>query len=86
MSRIVVPLNLFEYDKTRKQLKIASEYFGMPAEFDVTSHHTGQTVKFIPIGPDHRLFDQDGWDGEQQIYEPVTPVPNVDVCIVYNQW
>ena len=84
--RKVVPLQLCEYDKKRKVLKLASEYFGMPSEFFVLSHHTGKEVRFTPVGPEDVLFDEDQWDGEQQIYRPVGHVPNVDYMVIYNQW
>lgn len=43
----------------------------LPAFVQVMSHHTGKIVKFQPIRIDHPKFDQDHWDGEQQIYEPI---------------
>lgn len=81
-----VPLRLCEFDKNRKVLKLASEYFGMPTEFFVESHHSGKSVRFTMIGPEDVLFDQDGWDGEQCIYRPVGNVPNVDHMVIYHQW
>lgn len=81
-----VSLQLCEYDKNRKVLKLASEYFGMPRQFFVTSHHTGKTVRFVVVGPEDKLFDQDQWDGVQQIYRPVGDIPNVDHMVIYNQW
>ena len=81
-----VPLKFCEYDKKRKVLKLASEYFGMPLTFFVESHHTGNKVRFVPVTPADKLFDEDGWDGEQQIYRPVGNVPGVDHMVIYNQW
>jgi hypothetical protein len=81
-----VSLHLCEYDRTRRILKLASEYMGMPPEFLVTSHHTGKQVRFTRVNHLDTLFDQDGWDGEQQIYRPVDRVPNVDHMIIYNQY
>jgi hypothetical protein len=81
-----VGLKLCEYDKTRKVLKLASEYFGMPSEFFVRSHHTGKEVRFTVVGPEDKLFDQDQWDGEQQIYRPVGNVPGVDYMVIYHQY
>jgi len=83
---IRVDLKLCEYDKTRKVLKLASEYYGMPAEFLVVSHHTGKEVRFTVIGEYDKLFDHDQWDGEQQIYRPVGDVPGVDHLVIYNQY
>ena len=69
-----VSLQLCEYDKKRKVLKLASEYFGMPRTF------------FVTVSPEDRLFCQDGWDGEMQIYRPVGNVPGVDHMVIYHQW
>ena len=89
MSRMECPtieLNLCEYDKTRKVLKLSSEYFGMPAKFDVRSHHTGKVIRFLPVQLGDKLFDYDQWDGEQQIYRPVDDVPGVDHMVISHQW
>ena len=82
----LVDLKFCEYDKTRKVLKLASEYFGMPLTFGVRSHHTGKIVRFVPVNPADPLFDEDHWDGEQQIYRPVGNVPGVDYMVIYNQY
>ena len=81
-----VDLKFCEYNRDRKVLKLASEFFGMPKEFYVKSHHTGKEVRFVAVGPEDKLFDQDQWDGEQQIYRPVGDVPNVDHMIIYHQF
>ena len=81
-----VSLKFCEYDKNRRVLKLASEFFGMPSEFFVKSHHTGKEIRFTVVGPEDVLFDQDQWDGEQQVYRPVGTVPNVDHMVIYHQW
>ena len=81
-----VELSRCEYDKNRKVLKLASEFFGMPRQFYVHSQHTDKTVRFVVVGPEDKLFDPDQWDGEQQVYRPVGHVPNVDHMVIYNQW
>ena len=81
-----IPLEACEYDKTRKVLKLASEFFGMPREFFVHSNHTGKDVRFVVVGPEDKLFDQDQWDGEQQVYRPIGNVPNVDHMVIYHAW
>ena len=81
-----VSLKFCEYDKKRKVLKLASEFFGMPRSFFVKSHHTGKEIQFVPVTYDDVLFDEDGWDGEQMIYRPVGNVPNVDHMVIYNQY
>lgn len=75
-----------QYDKTRKVLTLASEVIGMPLTFHVRSHHTGKIVRFVPVNPADPLYDQDGWDGEQQIYRPVGHIPGVDHMVIYNQY
>lgn len=79
-----VDLKLCEFDKRYKVLRLDSEYFGMPREFYVKSHHTGKEVRFVAVGPEDKLWDEDGWDGEQCIYRPTTTVPNVDYMVIYN--
>ena len=86
MSYPTVELSLCEYNKNTKVLKLASEYFGMPLSFIVKSHHTGKEVRFVPVNPADPLFDEDHWDGEQQIYRPVGNVPGVDYMVIYNQY
>ena len=83
-----ISLNLCDYNKDKKKLSFASEYFGMPNEFFIQSHVTGRVVKFVPVQYGHRLFDEDGWDGEQRVYIPATPEMDcrVDHCVIYNQW
>ena len=83
---VIVPLSRCEYDKTRRVLKLASEYIGMPSEFFVYSHHTGREVRFAVVGEHDVLFDPDQWDGEQQIYRPVGHVPGVDHMVIYHAW
>jgi len=73
-----------EYKKAGRYLTLSSEVIGMPSEFWVRSHHTGKIVKFVAVQPGDRLFDEDGWDGTQQIYRPTVPVPNVDYMVIYN--
>ena len=75
-----------EYDKARKVLKLASEAVGMPMTFWVRSHHTGKVVRFVPVNPTDILYDQDHWDGEQQIYRPVYSCLGVDHFVIYNQY
>jgi hypothetical protein len=81
-----VSLELCEYDKNRKVLKLASEYMGMPLTFYVRSHKTGKEFRFVPVNPADVLFCPDQWDGEQQIYRPVGHCPTVDHMVIYNQY
>jgi hypothetical protein len=78
-----VELGLCEYDKQRKVLTLSANYIGMPRQFFVRSHHTGREVRFVAVGPEDRLFDEDGWDGEQCIYRPTSTATNVDYMVIY---
>jgi hypothetical protein len=80
-----VPLKMCEWNRVLKKLTLASEFCGMPSELIVDSP-SGASIKFRPIGEDHPQFDQDQWDGEQMIYEPAVPIPNVEVLVIYNQY
>jgi hypothetical protein len=82
----VISLDKCEYDKSRKQLKLSSEYMGMPSEFFVRSHITGREIRFVAIGPEDKLFDQDQWDGEQRIYRPTHEINTIDYMVIYNQY
>jgi hypothetical protein len=79
-------LVLCEYNKTRKSLTLPSNYYGKPAQFYLVSHHTGKKVLFKPVQPGDRLFCEDQWDGEQQVYRPIDNLPNVDHMVIYNQF
>ena len=81
-----VSLKYCEYDKARKVLTLASEFFGMPQKFVVVSHYTGNEVLFTPVRHGDPLCDEDGWDGEMQIYRPVHNVPGVDHMVIYHAW
>ncbi len=81
-----ISLKLCEYNVKAKRLTLPSEYIGMPLTFYVKSHHTGRVVRFIPVNPCDILFDQDQWDGEQQIYRPLDNLPGVDHMVIYNQF
>ena len=82
-----VKLQWCEFDKARRVLKLASEFVGMPAQFFVESHHTGRVIRFTPVVPGDKLFDPDQWDGEQQIYRPVSGSPlNVDYLVIYHAY
>lgn len=55
---------------------------GYPAEFFVRSPSTSKEVRFAVIGPEDIMFDEDQWDGEQQIYRPIGNVPTLDYAVV----
>ena len=82
----LIDLNKCEYEPKLGQLKLASEYAGIPNAIRIHSHHTGRTVLFRPIMENHPMFDQDNWDGEQQIYEPVDVLKNVQTLVIYHQY
>ena len=82
----VVDLSKCEFKAHCGKLTLTSEYVGMPSALRIRSHHTGRSVLFRPIQEDHPMFDQDGWDGEQMVYEPIDPVKNVKVLVIYHQF
>lgn len=86
LARKIVPLRFCEYDRKRRILRLASEFFGMPREFYVVSEHTGKEVRFVAVGPEDLLFSPDQWDGEQQVYRPVGDVPTIDHMVIYHQY
>jgi len=81
-----IDLGKCDYDKSRKVLKLVSEYIGMPRQFIVKSHHTGKEVRFVVVGPEDKLFNEDGWDGEMCVYRPVGNVPGVDHLVIYHAY
>lgn len=87
-----VQLSQCEFHRERRQLSIQSKNLlrdptrgGFPREVLVHSHHTGREILFRPVGPEHRLYDEDHWDGEQQIYAHAEAgVRNVETLVVYH--
>lgn len=84
----VISLALCDFDSERKQLLLGSEHVTgrFPRSVFIESHHTNRVVRFVPIQETHPLFDQDGWDGEQAIYEPAAgeAKTNANVLVIYN--
>lgn len=81
-----VSLRDCEYDKKKKVLRLASEFFGMPSTFAVQSHFTGKVVQFRVVDENDPLFDHDHWDGEMQVYRPTEQIVGIDHAVIYNQW
>lgn len=84
-----ISLKLFDYNKDKKQLSISSGHFkSFPHVLTIKSHVTGKIVDCKPIGPEHPMFDEDQWDGEQMIYEPIpicaNTCPNIKTVVIYN--
>lgn len=75
------------YHPIAKRLTISTEkIIGsiiFPNTVYVKSHHTNKQVIFKPIKPYHKDFDEDQWDGEQQIYEPMDAGVNVKTLVIY---
>ena len=46
----------------------------------------GKEVRFVTVGPEDKLFSQDGWDGEMCVHRPLGDVPGVDHMVIYHQW
>lgn len=83
-----INLRHMEYRKQQKKLVCASEYFGgrFPNEIAVTSHITGREIIFSVVIPEDPLFDQDQWDGEQQVYRPNEHIRNVESLVIYHAY
>ena len=74
-----------EYNKVSKML-VLPVLTRFPPKAIIVSHQTGKSVEFVPVTSDDPLFDQDGWDGVQQIYRPVVHVPNVEALIICDDY
>lgn len=72
------------YNRASRQLVMSSDIVGMPRHIRIRSVHTGRVEMFVPIGPDHPQFCQDGWDGELRIYEPVNTLDRVKTLVISN--
>lgn len=83
MTALRLDLSLCRFDKDRKALAFAHAGARFPGEVMIRSHHTKRTVRFVPVQPGHPAWDEDGWDGEQQVYAPVVPLPNVATLTLY---
>ncbi len=81
-----ISLKLCDWNKTKKSLSFASEYMGMPFEFVVVSEKTGREVSFKAVQYGDPLFCEDGWDGEQQVYRPVSDLNTIEYAVIYNQY
>jgi hypothetical protein len=85
-----ISLKYCEYLKEEKSLKLSSKYTidvyqkRFPKAIFLKSHLTGKVIIFKPIGENHPKFDQDQWDGEQMVYEPMEPVPNLEILYVWD--
>jgi hypothetical protein len=90
---VIVELKDCEYNKQRKAIiyrhtdNTTNQWsVRFPREIIVTSHATNRKVVFRTIGEDHPKFDQDQWDGEQQIYEHTeSALKTVDLLYVTAQ-
>ena len=92
MNVMNVPLSSCEYDKQRRTLCLAYKDlpparrfsdWGFPASVNIHSEKTGRTVQFYPVGPNDRLYSEDQWDGEQQIYRPNVALDTVDHLVIH---
>lgn len=75
-----------EFEPKSRRLSLSSHHLPdgrFPKSLQIKSEHTGRTLTFVPIGPDHPNYDEDGWDGEIAIYEP-TERCNVFILSIYH--
>jgi len=47
--------------------------YRFPKNLTIHSERTGKSIQFMPVPYGHKLFDEDQWDGEMQVYIPVNP-------------
>jgi len=79
-----VCLALCEFKKETKTLLLSSMHTGrFPPALLLKSHKTGKDVLFTHIQPDHPDYCEDGWDGEQAVYEPNIQIPNVKKLVIH---
>lgn len=81
-----INLSSCDFNKKENKLTVCSELVGMPRELIVHSDYTGKDVVFRVIGPEHPQYDEDQWDGEQQIYRPLSPAGRVKTLVIYHQY
>lgn len=84
MSALNLDLGDCDYNKVRKTLSLGVSGGRFPVEVSVHSHHTNRTIRFVRVQPGHPAWDEDGWDGEQQVYAPVAALPNVETLTLYH--
>ncbi len=76
-----------KYDKVARRITVHVSSFGhpfkgYPRSFDL---YTGRLVRFHCIDSSDPLFDEDQWDGMQQIYRPEIILPKVDHLVVVSE-
>lgn len=76
--------SVFEYNKEKKCFHRGFPY-RFPTSVFLTSQWTKQTIEFVPVGEDDPLFDQDGWDGEQQIYRACGDKKDLTLVLYHDQ-
>lgn len=79
----------FTYLKSMKSLCAEASTLGltvgrMPTRFQIKSETTGRVITLLPITPDHPKFDEDGWDGEQQVYAPTEYLEKLETVTIFN--
>ena len=81
-----VELSKCEFSRRNLQLRLASEFVGMPREIIIRGVYND--AHFIPVPEGHKLFDPDQWDGEQMVYIPApgTKCGWVRSLVIYHQY
>jgi hypothetical protein len=69
MTDTIISTRDCEYKKTTGTL-VKPHNSRFPNEVFVESHISGRVVRFIHIQMGHPMYDEDGWDGEQAVYQP----------------
>ena len=78
----------FAFNREHGRLTGASEMFGgsFPSEFVVKNYKTQRSLTFKPVQPGDKLFDQDQWDGVQQIYRPSDDSTPVKSLVLHHEF
>ena len=82
LRNLEIKKNINGYDYIVMSSKMTKGMF--PQCVQIISHYTGNLVKFNHIKPEHPRYDEDGWDGEQAIYQPadLSAVKNSKLLLV----
>ena len=74
------------YCKWQKSLNQISSVWnkGFPASVHVFSQTSGSFREYRPVDFSDPRFDQDQWDGEQQIYRTTEPTKQAEYLVLYH--
>lgn len=79
---MIVDIQNCSFIKQNKVLTLNASYTNnrLPKTVTIQGYHN--TVEFTAIDSNDPRYDPDGWDGEMQIYRPVTPQSRVEYLVI----